>query len=290
MNRFNIAALGLVAGAIAMISVAAASTPLAVTCSGSVSNNVITWTASPSGGNGSYAVLWSGDSTVAGNTNASIVLSYSANGTYNAMIKATDASSTVATSTCSATVTSIVPPPTPTSTPKFNVPMLNINPGGHFLARGMMVTGISSGSFQGQVWGITYTVNWSGNLRPEFLFRDGKDTTSTIPQQLQVGDEVGVSGKVDIASPFVVTAEVVRDYTIIKARDNHEDTGDHGDKNNSKGNDNRGDKNDNNGVSTGNSVTVNVDAVNRLNDLLNQLHSLQNLFNSQGHSDSGKNN
>ena len=98
-------------------------------------------------------------------------------------------------------------------TARVNQPSLSIGPSGQFLTRGMTVASVSGDSFQGQIWGITYTVNWSGNLS-EFYLRYGKMATSTPSQQLNVGDEVGVSGIVSSSTPLTVAANVVRDYSI----------------------------------------------------------------------------
>jgi len=273
MNKLKSAVFVGAAAAVAAVSILAAqaqTASLAVSCAGAVSNNQVTWTATPVGGNAPYAVLWSGDPSVAGATGTSLTATYSSNGTYTAMVQATDASSTVATSTCSATVSSVVQPaPVPVPTPplpRVNPPMLSIGPQGAFLAHGMTVTSVASGSFQAQVWGITYTVNWSGNSLPELLFRKGNDAPQgTSPtQQVQVGDEVGVAGRVSSSSPMTVTASVVRDYSIASARP----AGLPGPFANGLGN-----------ASSGNGG---VDLQGRMNDLMNQLRSLQNLFKGRG--------
>lgn len=290
---------GVALGALALSSmVGAATTPLSVSCAGVVSNNVITWTASTTGGNAPYALAWSGNANIVGSTSTSVVATYGANATYVANIQATDGSSTVATSTCSGTVTSIVVTPTstpPVVTPPHQLimqPSLLINEGGHFLAHGMVVSSIGSSSFQATVWGVTYTINWSGNLSgsdfnadSEFLFRDGQTTTSSIQTQLAIGDEVGVSGKIDASAPFVVTANVVRDYSILKARDDSQenessDNGDNGQRENDNQQGNSDHNNGDHGSSSSNSS--NVDAQNQLNDLLKQLQGLENLFKSHG--------
>jgi hypothetical protein len=259
-------ALATVLGILAVVSmVGAQSAALSVSCAGAVANNVVTWTATATGGTSPYVLAWSGDASVAGDTSTSIEATYSANGTYTANIQATDASSTVATSTCQASVTSIVTPTPPTITPasRVNPPTLSIGPNGSFLARGMTVISIGTDSFQASVWGITYTVNWSGasslSASPfEFWFRHGRaSATSTPTQQLAMGDEVGVSGAVASSSPLIVNASVVRDYSITAARPaSAENT------------------NSNERMNSG-------DARSRLNDLLNQLKGLQQLF--RGH-------
>ena len=113
-----------VSSVVAVVSVSAqAASSFSVSCRGAVSNNQITWSESVSGGNAPYASLWSGDSRVAGSTSTSITAIYPVNGTYTAVIQATDASSTIATSTCSAAVNYNV---VPTATSTLNV-FLDVN-------------------------------------------------------------------------------------------------------------------------------------------------------------------
>ena len=380
MNKIKLMIFGGSVAAIAAISIFAAQAStgtLTATCSGSVSGNQITWMATSTGGNAPYSFVWTGDSSVAGATSTSFTKVYTTNGTYNAGVQVTDASSTMATTTCSAMVTSnvppattstlnvivsvnntaggsaiasnftigvsgasatpgsfagsstgtavvvtggtaysvsasslanyvmsksgncagpitagaadactiteaFVPPSTTTSTlPRVNQPTLVIGPNGSFLARGMTVTSIASGSFQGQIWGITYTINWSGNLFPEFFFRDGHGgkATSSPAMQVAVGDEVGVAGTVSATNPLVVNATVVRDYSITSARPGlrrgQSDSPFYNGVGNGGGNGKGEGEGDNNG-----STSVNVSG--HLNDLLNQLHNLQNLFKNKG--------
>lgn len=94
--------------------------------------------------------------------------------------------------------------------------MLQVNPGGHFLARGMIVQSVASGSFIGKVWGTTWTVNVTP--RAELLLRDGKGVKVSSVEHLQVGDEVGVSGKIDPTHELTVNADVVRNYSILVVR------------------------------------------------------------------------
>lgn len=195
---------------------------LSVSCSGNVSTNVITWSATATGGNSPYTYVWSG--TNVSGTSSSAMATYSATGTYEAAVQVTDASSTVATSTCSASVTSL--PPTPTSTiihrqPTFMPPILQINPSGRFLGRGMMVQSIGSDSFTAKVWGITFTVKV--NNETEFLLKGGNrggnrgDIVFGLGQ-LQAGDELGVSGWVDANQSMIVNADVVRNYSVVVQR------------------------------------------------------------------------
>jgi hypothetical protein len=156
--------------------------------------------------------------------------------------------------------------------------VLHIEGNGEFLARGMRVISVGNGSFQGQVWGITYTINWSGNLNgfSEFWFRFNQaNPTSTIPTQLAVGDEVSVSGRINPVSPLVVTAGVVRDFSITTPRKSHDDNENNGNNENRKGEGNDNEHKGNDGNKQGQSN----DAINnRLNDLFKQLQRLQDLF------------
>lgn len=79
----------------------------------------------------------------------------------------------------------------------------------------MTVTSLGTDSFQGTVWGVTYTVNWSGSS-PEFYLRYGNNANSAVSQEISVGDQVGVQGMVTQPLPLTVNAEVVRDYSLLK--------------------------------------------------------------------------
>ncbi len=283
MNKVKIAIAGIitVGAGLAFASFVGAANPVAVSCSGSVATNVVTWTAVPTGGNSPYALLWSG--TNVGGTSSVVTATYNATGTFTANVQVTDASSTVATSSCTAVVASlpvVTPPPAPTSTPtlppRVNAPLLHIEGNGHFLARGMTVTGVASGTIQAQVWGITYTINLATG-GSEFLRRDGKNLSFTLSQQVAVGDEVSVSGTLSPASPFVVNAGVVRDASIVVPRQKHEED-------NQGGEDHHGDMMMS-ASSTGSSSMS--DSQGRLNDLLKQLKDLQDRFNSQSGKDNG---
>lgn len=88
-------------GALSVLSVApviASADALSVSCSGSPSATAITWTASTTGGIAPIALLWGN-----GATSSSQTVLY-APGLQSISLQATDASSTVATTTCSATV------------------------------------------------------------------------------------------------------------------------------------------------------------------------------------------
>jgi|GEM_PF-4092077 hypothetical protein len=97
MSLRTIAASALVA-VLAVPAAAAHADALAVTCAGAATATGITWTATPSGGVAPYAYLWGNAATSASQTVTA------APGTHSQTITVTDASSTVASSTCSATV------------------------------------------------------------------------------------------------------------------------------------------------------------------------------------------
>lgn len=285
--KLKIAASVMLMGSLAVTSlVMAQTTPLSVTCFGSVATNVITWTATPANGTAPYTYVWSGN--VSG-TSSVVSATYGSIGTYQATVQVNDSATSTATATCQATVTALpsVPPTSTPPMPFMNRPMLNVNAEGNFLAKGMRVISVGSGSFTGQVWGVTYTINYSGNVNgwgdsAEFYMRQGLTSTSTIQTQVQVGDEVGVSGRVDILNPFVVTAKVVRDYSIIMPRKEHnEDENENGggkwmNSNNSNGQGNNGNGNGN-GENKGDRGDRG-ESMKRLNDLFGQLKSLQDLF------------
>lgn len=79
---------------------------------------------------------------------------------------------------------------------------------------------VASGSFVGKVWGTTWTVNVSNFV--EFILRDGKGVKISALGQLQPGDEVGVSGRVDPSHELTVNGEVVRNYSILVVRPQHQ--------------------------------------------------------------------
>ncbi len=81
-----------------------AASALTASCAGVPTSSNITWTASSVGGIAPIAFLWGNGSTSSAQT-----VGY-APGTYSMTIQATDASSTVATSTCSATITPLPVP------------------------------------------------------------------------------------------------------------------------------------------------------------------------------------
>jgi chitodextrinase len=115
---------------------------------------------------------------------------------------------------------------TTTATSTYTVPpTVDIGSNGNILIHGMTVTGIGTNTFTGTIWGITYTVNYSGTAtagnngrgRFEFLLRGGNSAAASA-SQIQVGDEVGVQGTVTSGAPLVITAQVVRNYSIMTPR------------------------------------------------------------------------
>ncbi len=99
-------ALAGIASFVLCFGIANADTTLSVTCSGAPSASSVVWTASAQGGVAPLALLWGN-----GSTSTSQTLPYAA-GTYSMTIQATDASSSIATSTCSATVEATSTPTT----------------------------------------------------------------------------------------------------------------------------------------------------------------------------------
>ena len=233
------AALG--TGAILLTSFASAQTALTATCTGTVTGTSIAWAATPTGGTAPYTYIWTGVPNITGHTTASFTETYTANGTYTASVAVTDSATPTAatvTATCSAIVTAVVTTPPPTTMVK--KPDLNINPNGKILIHGMKVTTVGTNTFQGTVWGITYTVNLVNPTvnKPLFLFKDGKEATSgvDISQHLKVGDEVGVQGQITAATPLVINGQIVRNYSILKARPLENNSEGDSDKNEGKGN------------------------------------------------------
>jgi hypothetical protein len=174
-------------------------------------------------------------------------------------------------------------PPPATSTVTIP-PTLSIGADGSFLARGMAVTSVGSSSFQGEIWGITYTVNWSGKL-PQFYFRNGNNDTNWVPTaQVNVGDIVGVSGMVSTSDPLVVNAQVVRDYSIGGPRPRYpgypfQESA----LNNPGSNGNNGNPSGTNGYGGGygNNSNTGFSFENQLNSLGQELQNLETMFRNQ---------
>ena len=79
----------------------------------------------------------------------------------------------------------------------------------------MVVQSVASTSFTAKVWGITWTINTSG--LPELFLREGHGIRFGL-NQIQVGDEVSVQGRVNADTPLIVQAKVVRNWTIVVER------------------------------------------------------------------------
>ncbi len=200
----------------------AQSVPLSATCSGTPNVNVITWTAAPAGGTTPYSFQWSGTNVTG--TTQTVTATYNSTGTFSAGVTVRDtatstASSSVVVANCSATVTSL---PVATTTPPihrrpfFKEPKLEINPAGNILVRGMEVLSVGANSFVGKVWGITFTVDTSAS--PNLVLREGRELGRFDITQLQVGDEVSVSGSVSEDQPLLIRARVVRNFSIVIER------------------------------------------------------------------------
>lgn len=268
--KFKTLTAPLLGAAIALsFSVATASAALTTSCTGVATSPNITWTATSTGGIDPIAYLWSNGSTSTVQTNTYLP------GAYTLGLTATDASSTVATSSCSATIAQPLPaislftatpstittgqstllswnvanasstsldngigatastsvtvnplttttytlsavngtgtstatttvtvlatstPPTATTTvPLFRRSSLLINDGGQFIAKGMIVESVGTGSFTAKVWGVTFTI------------------TSASP--VVVGNYVDVKGKIDPASPNTIIARSVKTFPSFK--------------------------------------------------------------------------
>lgn len=253
----------LIGGSLLAVSlVSAQTTPLTASCAGSASSSTITWTVSASGGIAPYSYLWLSGDGVAGSTSTSMAVTYATNGTRSVSARVSDTSTSTATTTCMAAVTSF--PTSSTSTPSVRKvqPKLQIEQNGKFLAHGMIVQSVSTNSFTGTVWGVTYTVNVNTSGVPEFFLEKDKGASRLFNlSQIHVGDQLGVSGWVSAGSPLMVDAKVIRNYSLTSLRQNKPEKEDH---------DNR-DKKDNS------SSSVN-EIRGRLDNLLKQLQNLQGIF------------
>lgn len=186
---------------------ASAADQLSVTCSVNVTNNNALWSATSTGGVSPRAFLWSGDSAIAGTTSAQVPVTYLNNGTFIGTLQVTDASSTVATTSCQAVVNYFS-----TSTPIVHAVVeadstLQVTARGGFTANNMIVQSVGASSFTGRIWGALYTVNIASGtsfLPRAFGFSDVK-----------VGDQMNVVGKVASSTPLVVTANSVRDLSLV---------------------------------------------------------------------------
>lgn len=85
---------------------------------------------------------------------------------------------------------------------------LTISPVGQFLARGMVVKSVATTTFIGEVWGTAWTVDFS-NVKNIILKSGSEQSVDTVATQVQVGQEVGVQGRVVNG---VVVAQIVRNY------------------------------------------------------------------------------
>ena len=236
------------------------------------------WTASTDNvGVTGYTVYRNGTSIASPATNSFSDTGLVASTAYTYTVSAHDAvgNTSAPSGSVSATTLATGSVPNPVSVP----PTIQIGSNGNILIRGMTVTGAGTNTFTGSVWGITYTVNYSGSATPgnngrghfEFLLRGGNGAAVSA-SQIKVGDVVGVQGTVTPAAPTVITAQVVRNYSITTPRPPERD------------NDNRGTIN---GVvnSTTSSITGTVSGGNglgKIQNLFQQLTGHKGLKGNQG--------
>jgi hypothetical protein len=180
-------ALALVGVLLASHAISAyAASPLSATCTGTPSTASIAWTSSVAGGVSPFVYLWSN-----GSTSSLQTVSYGI-GAHSINLQVTDASSTIATANCTATVSQQA-----TTTVQIKrMPKLSIEGNGTIEARAMTVKSAGTGSFTADIWGITYTV-----------------TSATA---VVIGDYVDVVGKISTTSPLTIVAKNVRDYPTVK--------------------------------------------------------------------------
>lgn len=175
---------GLLAAAFILTPVAGAyAATLSASCSGVLSGTSVTWAGQATGGVSPYTYLWNNGAT----TLAQSLLAVP--GTTTLAFQVTDASSTVATTTC----TTVVPAVT---VPVKRNQMLQIEGHGQFQAKNMIVKSVGTGSFTAEVFGITYTIKTS--------------------QLVTVGNYVDVVGRLSDGSPLTVDARKVKERPATK--------------------------------------------------------------------------
>lgn len=101
LKKFLVASAAVSAFALPFVVSAAT---LTASCAGTPTDTNITWVASTTGGVTPVALLWGNGNT---STSQTVAVTF---GTYSMTLQATDASSTIATTTCSATVVAPIPP------------------------------------------------------------------------------------------------------------------------------------------------------------------------------------
>lgn len=140
---------------------------------------------------------------------------------YTYTVAAYDAAGNTSSQSSSISATTLATGSTVTTSSYTVPPTVEIGPDGTILLHGFTVTSVGTNTFTGTVWGITYTVTYSGSVNTgngfQFLLRGG-DSSTINSSQIQVGDVLGVQGTVSQSQPLAIQAQTVRDYSITAAR------------------------------------------------------------------------
>lgn len=181
----------------------------------------LSWTASSDNvGVTGYRIYRNGSQigTVAGTSYADSGLSAST--AYSYTVAAYDAAGNTSAQSSSISATTLASGSTTTHSNYSVPPTVDIGPDGSVLIHGLTVTSVGTNTFTGTVWGITYTVNYSGSVAGRnfrFLLRNGNGSTVDA-NQIQVGDTIGMQGSITASQPTVIQAQIVRNYSIATAR------------------------------------------------------------------------
>ena len=152
---------------------------LTASCAGTLSGSSVVWTGQAGGGVSPYTYLWNNGATTSSQTVTAV------QGTTTMTFQVTDASSTVATTTCTTFV------PVTATVPVKRNQVLHIEDNGQFQAKGMIVKSVGTGSFTAEVYGITYTI--------------------MTTQSVTLGNYVDVTGRIKDGTPLTVDARKVKE-------------------------------------------------------------------------------